>query len=52
MDDYKIIQDSLGVFEQGFYIVVNVKEKYMLASFEFKKEAEKFLKELRTKGGN
>ena len=46
MGDYKIIQDSIGIFKQGFYIVVNVKEKYMLGSFEFKKEAEKFLKEL------
>jgi hypothetical protein len=47
---YAIIQDTEGQFEQGFYIVVDTDENTLVDLFEFKKEAEGYLKEIKEKG--
>jgi hypothetical protein len=49
---YKIFQDTDGRIEQGFWGVFDTKENYLLDIFEFKKEAEGYLKEVKEKGVN
>ena len=49
---YKIIQDTDGTIEQGFYVVVDESNDTLLDIFQFKKEAEGYLKEIKEKGYN
>lgn len=47
---FKILQDETGYVEQGFYGVFDTDNNELLDIFEFKKEAEGFVKELNEKG--
>lgn len=47
---FKILQDETGYVEQGFYGVFDTDNNELLDIFEFKKEAEGFVKELKDKG--
>ena len=47
---FKILQDETGYVEQGFYGVFDTDNNELLDIFEFKKEAEGFVKELNDKG--
>jgi hypothetical protein len=47
---YQVIQDDKGYFEQGFYGVFDTKSKELIELFEFKKEADGYVKELNEKG--
>jgi hypothetical protein len=47
---YKIIQDTDGTYEQGFYCVIDTKEDKLVDLFQFKKEAQGFLDEINQKG--
>jgi hypothetical protein len=42
----KIIQDTKGIFEQGFYFVIDTEKDIILKSFQFKKEAINYIKSL------
>lgn len=42
----KIIQDTQGIFEQGFYFVIDTEKDIILKSFQFKKEAINYIKSL------
>lgn len=46
--NYKIIQDVYGVYEQGFYLVIDMNKNTLLNLFQFKKEALQYLKEIKT----
>ena len=47
---FKILKDETGYVEQGFYGVFDTKNNELLDIFEFRKEAEGFVKELNKKG--
>lgn len=47
---YKIIQDTDGIYEQGFYAVVDIVDDMLIDIFEFKSEAQKYLKEIKKNG--
>jgi hypothetical protein len=46
---YKIIQDVYGVFEQGFYLVIDTETDTLLDMFQFKIEAKQYLKQITKK---
>jgi hypothetical protein len=47
---YKIFQDAGDIFEQGFYLVVDTKQNKIINLFEFKKEAQDYIKEINEVG--
>ena len=47
---YKILQDAGDIFEQGFYLVVDTKQNKIINLFEFKKEAQDYIKEINEVG--
>ena len=47
---YKIIQDTEGHYQQGYYGVFDTKYNALIDLFEFKSEAQGYLKELKEKG--
>lgn len=47
--NYLIIQDIYGVFEQGFYLVIDTKTNTLLDMFQFKIEAKQYLKQIKNK---
>ena len=49
---YKIYQDEKGYYEKGFYGVFDIKRNLILELFQFKKEAEAYLNEVKEKGLN
>lgn len=47
---YKIMQDTEGKFEQGFYCVIDTRDNKLINLFQFKKEAQGYLNEIKEKG--
>ena len=47
---FKIIQDTNGIYEQGFYGVFDTNNNYILDIFQFKYEAQNYLKAIKEKG--
>ena len=47
---YKIMQDTEGKFEQGFYCVIDTRDNKLINLFQFKKEAQQYLNEIKEKG--
>jgi len=50
--DIRIIQDTEGHFEQGFYAVLNIGEQTqeLLNLFQFKKEAQAYANDIKRNG--
>jgi DNA polymerase elongation subunit (family B) len=48
--NYKIIQDTEGIYEQGFYLVVDTDVDKFIDIFEFKSEAKEYLMEIKKNG--